>query len=161
LRKQIEPARPIQLNRYGLGLVRPADFWECAAMNERALWGGVGCAVAGLFLAGGLRVDAHEVAKASAAPAAARTMPFEVDAKGPVKVAGPRVKRSDLQVSGQGYWTFTPVVGAVPVPVEALPLIKGAHGTVIVDAEKDVVYWGLENVGWVGFGDRLDRKSVV
>ncbi|MEI6342306.1 MAG: hypothetical protein WCR07_10140 [Verrucomicrobiota bacterium] len=130
-------------------------------MNERALWGGVGCAVAGLFLAGGLRVDAHEVAKASAAPAAARTMPFEVDAKGPVKVAGPRVKRSDLQVSGQGYWTFTPVVGAVPVPVEALPLIKGAHGTVIVDAEKDVVYWGLENVGWVGFGDRLTKSWVV
>lgn len=128
-------------------------------MRAFASWAAVG--LAGWAAGSGWRAGAHEVAKASAGPQPAAVMPFVVDQKGPVKVSGPRVKRSEVQVSGQGYWTFTPVVGAVPVPVNALPLIKGAHGTVIVDREKDVVYWGLENVGWVGFGERLMKSWVV
>lgn len=143
------------------GLEGGEAFWDADGMSKRALVGGVGMALAGWVWASSGRVAAHEVAKPSAGPQPASPMAFVVDQKGPVKVAGAKVKRSDVQVSGQGYWTFTPVVGAVPVPVGALPLIKGAHGTVIVDQEKDVVYWGLENVGWVGFGDRLRKSWVV
>ncbi|MEY3536910.1 MAG: hypothetical protein RLZZ582_2487, partial [Verrucomicrobiota bacterium] len=50
---------------------------------------------------------------------------------------------------------------AMPVPAEAQSFVKGAHGTLIVDSERDVVYWGLEKVGWVGFSDRLKTSWVV
>lgn len=104
---------------------------------------------------------AHESAQHHDHPPAAKPLPFVVDSTGPVKLAGPKVKRSDVPVSGQGYWAFTPVVGAMPVPVQALPVLKGAHGTLIVDPAKDVVYWGLENVGFVGFSNRLMSSWVV
>ena len=137
------------------------EFETLCSMTKRAITKVTAVVATGMGLAVGLRTEGHDVAAASAGPQAARTMSFVVDREGPVKVGGTKVKRNELQVSGQGYWTFTPVVGGVPVPVEALPLIKGAHGTVIVDSEKDVVYWGLENVGWVGFGDRLKKSWVV
>ncbi len=91
----------------------------------------------------------------------AKPLPFVVDTTGPVKLTGPKVKRFDQPVSGQGYWAFSPVVGAMPVPVEALPVLKGAHGTLIVDPTKDVVYWGLQDVGWVGFSNRLMSSWVL
>ena len=62
---------------------------------------------------------------------------------------------SKTPVSGQGFWKFTPVVGAMPVPAEALPKLKGAPGTVFVDYENDLIYWGLENIGWVGSSNHL------
>jgi hypothetical protein len=106
-------------------------------------------------------LSAHDTASAHAHPASLRPLPFVVDATGPVKLSGPKVSRSDVQVSGQGYWTFTPVVGAMPVPTDALPVLKGAHGTVLVDYSTDIIYWGLENVGWVGFSNRLKSSWIV
>jgi hypothetical protein len=105
--------------------------------------------------------QAHESAHHHDHPPTAKPLPFVVDSTGPVKQAGAKVKRADIPVSGQGYWAFTPVVGAMPVPVQALPVLKGAHGTLIVDPSKDVVYWGLENVGFVGFSNRLMSSWVV
>ena len=104
---------------------------------------------------------AHDSANPHDHPPAAKPLPFVVDSTGPVKVSGPKVKRFDVPVSGQGYWAFSPVVGAVPVPASALPVLKGAHGTLVVDPTRDVVYWGLENVGFVGFSNRLMSSWVI
>jgi hypothetical protein len=107
-------------------------------------------------------VVAHEVTGGSAPSGATPTpLPFVVERKGPVKAPSKVESAYQIPVSGQGFWKFTPVVGAMPVPVEALPKLKGAHGTVLVDYEKDVVYWGLEGVGFVGFKDRLMTSWVV
>ena len=38
---------------------------------------------------------------------------------------------------------------------------KGAHGTIIVDHDRDIVYWGLEKVGWVAFSNRMSKSWVV
>jgi hypothetical protein len=106
-------------------------------------------------------VLAHDSANPHDHPPAAKPLPFVVDSTGPVKVSGSKVKRYDVPVSGQGYWSFSPVVGAVPVPASALPVLKGAHGTLVVDPTRDVVYWGLENVGFVGFSNRLMSSWVI
>jgi len=39
--------------------------------------------------------------------------------------------------------------------------LKPAHGTIIVDAERDVVYWGLQSFGWVAFSNKLSQSWVV
>ncbi len=108
-----------------------------------------------------LPLAAHDAPHSHDHPPAAKPLPFVVDSSGPVRQTGPKVKRADLPVSGQGYWAFTPVVGAMPVPVQALPVLKGAHGTLVVDPTRDVVYWGLENVGFVGFSNRLMSSWVI
>ncbi len=89
----------------------------------------------------------------------ARPLPFRVESKTPVQGAR-RVFNSE-PVSGQGAWTFAAMPHLAPAPPEALPHVKGAHGTLIVDAERDAVYWGLENVGWIAFYDRLTRSEVI
>ena len=86
---------------------------------------------------------------------------FQVEKKGPVKAPAAQAKSAVSHVSGQGFWKFAPVTNAMPVPAEAQSFVKGAHGTLIVDSERDVVYWGLEKVGWVGFSDRLKTSWVV
>jgi hypothetical protein len=86
---------------------------------------------------------------------------FQVEKKGPVKAPAAQAKSAVSHVSGQGFWKFAPVANAMPVPAEAQSFVKGAHGTLIVDSERDVVYWGLEKVGWVGFSDRLKTSWVV
>jgi hypothetical protein len=90
---------------------------------------------------------------------AATPLPFRVEAKTPIK--GARVSDPGVPTSGQGAWTFVAASGLVPVPEAARPHLKGAHGTLVVDAERDVVYWGLENVGWIAFRDGLTRSEVV
>jgi len=107
-------------------------------------------------------VQAHEVAP-SGAPSGSKPVPirFEVEMRGPVAAPSKVEAAYNIPVSGQGFWKFTPVVGAMSLPVEALPKLKGAHGTVLVDYERDVIYWGLENVGWVGFSNHFKSSWVV
>src|SRR4051794_7248804 len=76
----------------------------------------------------------------------AAPMKIEVETKGSVKA--PRLEGTQA-VSGQGYWKFTAATNLVPVPADAQPKLKGAHGTIIIDSEHDTVYWGLQGVGWI------------
>ncbi len=89
----------------------------------------------------------------------ARPLPFRVETRTPVRGALPPA--AGLPTSGQGAWQFVAVPDLVPVPEPAKLHLKGAHGTLVVDAERDVVYWGLENVGWIAFHDGLTRAEVV
>lgn len=115
---------------------------------------------AGLAL-GATTTFAHDTAAPHAheAASAARPMPIVVEQRGPVKAPAPLTEK--LPVSGQGFWKFVAVTNAVPVPSGALPELKGAHGTLIVDAERDIVYWGLRHVGWVGFSNQLRDAWIV
>jgi hypothetical protein len=64
--------------------------------------------------------------------------------------------------TGQGFWAFEALTNnLLPLPAETLPYIRGAHGTLLVDSPRDTVYWGLENVGWVAFSNRLAQSWVV
>jgi hypothetical protein len=105
-------------------------------------------------------LSAHQPAAVSVEPAAA-ALPFAVEQRGPVRTPKALAARAGLKLSGQGFWTFTPVAGAVPVPAEAEPHLKGAHGTVLFEADTDTVYWGLEKVGWIEFRNRLTTSRVV
>ncbi len=87
-------------------------------------------------------------------------LPFVTEQRGPVRV--PRTRdAAGRRLSGQGYWKFTPVTGAVPVPPEAQPKLQGAHGTLVADPATDTVYWGLQDVGWIAFTERLMRSEIV
>jgi hypothetical protein len=92
-------------------------------------------------------------------PAIAEALPFRVEAKTPVK--GAKTPAGSVKTSGQGAWTFAAALDRVPVPEAAKPSLKGAHGTLIVDAERDTVFWGLENVGWIAFRDRLTQSEIL
>jgi hypothetical protein len=104
---------------------------------------------------------AHDVGHPHAHDAAplVEALPFRVEAKTPVK--GAKLAAGSVAISGQGAWTFAAAPDLMPVPDAARPAVKGAHGTLVVDAERDVVYWGLENVGWIAFRDRLSRSEVI
>ncbi len=82
---------------------------------------------------------------------------FVAEQSGPVK-AGPAHAGP---VSGQGFWKFAAAKDLVPTPEETKPFLKGAHGTIVVDSERDLVYWGLERVGWVAFSNKLAQSWVV
>jgi hypothetical protein len=110
------------------------------------------------------RLGAHDtgVPHSESTPAAAFTLPFAIETKGPIKNPGPAPDGTQSRTSGQGYWTFVAVTNQVlPIPEPALPKVKGAHGTLLVDAERDTVFWGLEQVGWIAFHDRLKRSEII
>lgn len=87
-------------------------------------------------------------------------LPTILETKGPVKT--PKLKPdASPHTSGQGYWKFVARPDLAPVPEEAKPFLKGAHGTLVVDADRNIVYWGLEKVGWIAFSDRLTKSHVV
>lgn len=90
---------------------------------------------------------------------AAKPLPFQVEHKGPVSKVAPAPAGEPR--SGQGYWTFVPARDVLSVPEAARPHLKGAHGTLVVDPDRDIVYWGLENVGWIGFSNRLTQSWIV
>lgn len=114
----------------------------------------IAAVTAGLTLA----MSAHE-AKYShlhGSTNAAAPLKVAVETAGPAKplpAHGP--------VSGQGFWKFAAAKELMPTPEETKPFLKGAHGTIVVDAERDLVYWGLERVGWVAFSDKLTKSWVV
>jgi hypothetical protein len=104
---------------------------------------------------------AHELGGMPHDDATATPLPFAVEKKGPVRAPKAVPLAPGTSVSGQGFWKFVAARELTPVPAEALPKIKGAHGTIIVDGERDLVFWGLEGVGWVGFSNHLSRSWVV
>jgi len=87
-------------------------------------------------------------------------LPIIVETKGPVRAPVVIKATPDLKVSGQGFWKFVAARDRVPVPA-AVPSVKQAHGTIIVDQSTDVVYWGLQGVGWIGFSNKLRDSWIV
>lgn len=106
----------------------------------------------------------HDVAGKSShhadAPQAV-ALPFIVEKRGPVSLAKHTPCCPNEKVSGSGYWKFIAQPELTPVPAAAMPKLKGAHGTIIVDKANDVVYWGLERVGWIGFSNKLKSSWIV
>ncbi len=88
-------------------------------------------------------------------------LPFVVEKRGPVRAPKAVQLAPGTPVSGQGFWTFTAARNLTPVPPAALPKLVGAHGTIIVDKSADMVYWGLQGVGWIGFSNRLQASWIV
>jgi len=98
-------------------------------------------------------LQAHELG-AAAGGSSVEVLPMATEGEAPSVL--------DRPSTGRGRWTFVAVTdGVLPVPAEAEPLVKGAHGTLVVDRERDIVYWGLEQVGWVAFSQQLTRSKVV
>lgn len=111
-----------------------------------------------------LRLLGHEVTYTHIHASTNAPVPLKqaVESTGPLK-AHTVLKAGDATpVSGRGYWKFIAArEGTLPLPAEIGPFIKGAHGTIIVDQERDIVYWGLEKVGWVSFSGKLSQSAVV
>lgn len=108
-----------------------------------------------------LPAAAHQSTTNSAAGPAPLALPVLLETRGPVSAPEPTKSGAGLKTSGQGFWTFAAVPEVLPLPIETQPFIKGAHGTVLVDYPTDTVYWGLENIGFVGFSNRLSSSWVV
>ena len=89
------------------------------------------------------------------------SLPFAVEWSGPVRAPKPSQLAPGQKASGQGFWKFVAARDLVPVPAAAQPKVVGAHGTIIVDKAADVVYWGLQGVGWVGFSNKLKDSWIV
>jgi len=87
-------------------------------------------------------------------------LPIVIESKGPVRKPVAIKATPDLQVSGQGFWKFVAAHDRVPVPAR-VPSVVQAHGTIIVDKSADVVYWGLQGVGWIGFSNKLRDSWIV
>ncbi len=108
-----------------------------------------------LVLPGLTNLKAHDVGHAHHdhdAPAA-EPLRFQAEGQAPKGLTQP--------ATGEGRWTFVAVKEVLPVPETAQPKVPGAHGTLVVDTQRDNVYWGLENVGWVAFADQLKRSWIV
>lgn len=106
-------------------------------------------------------VQAHETGSAHDDLTTSTPFPFAIETIGPVKAPTPVELASGTKVSGEGFWKFVAAPELTPVPSEALPKLRGAHGTIIVDTERDVAYWGLEKVGWIGFSNHLTQSWIV
>ena len=81
--------------------------------------------------------------------------------KAPVRARITVSKSSGIPISGQGAWTFIAATNVLPIPPEAQHAVKGAHGTLIADSGRDLVYWGLQGVGWIAFSNHLTQSWVV
>lgn len=92
-------------------------------------------------------------------PVTAVPLPFVTETKGPVRL--PKQQNAEARTSGQGFWTFAAAPEKVPVPPEAVSRLKGAHGTLLADPASDTVFWGLQDIGWIAFTERLGRSAVV
>lgn len=110
------------------------------------------CPVTGAF--------AHYVAGNEFASSSTNQLPFAIETKGPVRAPASTKITPGLKVSGQGFWKFIAARDCVPVPAN-VPSVVQAHGTIIVDKAADVVYWGLQGVGWIGFSNKLQNSWVV
>ena len=114
--------------------------------------------ILGILLIATLPVVSTLLAADAVSPASV-PLKMAVETKGPVRA--PEPLKEKVPTSGKGFWKFIAARDLVQVPEEAKPFIKGAHGTVIFDADRDTIYWGLEKVGWVGFGNHLTKSWVV
>ncbi|HUR47231.1 MAG TPA: hypothetical protein VMZ27_15225 [Candidatus Saccharimonadales bacterium] len=114
-----------------------------------------------LTLSAGPMAFAHEVAYSHVHGDTNPAPPLKmvVEKKGPIKA--PAESKEAIKTSGQGFWKFAAEKDLVPTPEETKAFLKGAHGTIIVDSDRDIVYWGLERVGWVAFSNRMSQSWVV
>lgn len=104
--------------------------------------------------------DAHEISNVAASSTDAKPLPLVPEDSLTFEVA--TVSTSGQPVSGQGAWRFRPAGrGVLPIPDKAAGSLKPAHGTLIVEAPKDTVYWGLQGVGWIGFRKHLTESWIV
>ena len=94
-------------------------------------------------------------------PHAATPLAFITEKKGPVSAPKAEKLPAGTRVTGQGFWTFVAARDKVPVPPDALPKVKGAHGTLLVDPATDSVYWGLQDIGWIAFTEKLSKSAIV
>ncbi len=114
------------------------------------------------LLAAAPSVRAHDTgAPHTDSPTVSVPLNFITETKGPVAAPKAEPLPAGTAVSGQGFWRFVAAKDKVPVPAEALPKLKGAHGTVIVDPATDTVYWGLQEVGWIAFTEGLTNSAVI
>jgi len=117
----------------------------------------------GLALAGCLFTSvasAHYLPGNEYAVTDATPLPFVVETRGPIRAPKAIKPSPDMPVSGQGFWKFVAARDLVPVPA-AVPSVVQAHGTIIVDKAKDIAYWGLQGVGWIGFSNKLSASWIV
>lgn len=123
--------------------------------------------VATIAMVGQLAVQAHDtghedIVQTSKVTAPSKPLPIIVEQAGPVKAPAKIDRATAPKLTGQGFWKFVPVTeGVLPIPAEAQPALKGAHGTIVIDKERDIAYWGLENIGWVAFSERLTKSAVI
>jgi len=103
---------------------------------------------------------AHYLADNEYAAQTTNELPFVIEASGPVRAPAAIKVTPELKVSGQGFWKFVAARDRVPLPAP-LTCVTQAHGTIIVDQAADVVYWGLQGVGWVGFSNKLQSSWLV
>src|ERR1017187_4123363 len=103
---------------------------------------------------------AHEVHRTNGATL---LLPVRIvtEQKPPLKPKITVSKSSGVRTSGQGAWTFMAVTNVLPIPAKAQHAVKGAHGTLIADSDRDTVYWGLQGVGWIAFSNSLTESWVV
>jgi hypothetical protein len=110
----------------------------------------------------GFPIAAHDAAEGHGAHDASPVpLPFVVELKGPISVPKSATPEPGTRLTGQGFWKFQAARDLVPVPAAAASFVKGAHGTVVFDAPRDTVYWGLKGVGFVAFSNRLSQSWVV
>ncbi|MFM7108268.1 MAG: hypothetical protein ACKOZU_06660 [Planctomycetaceae bacterium] len=94
-------------------------------------------------------------------PPATVPLAFVTETDGPVPSPPAETLPAGTAVTGQGFWTFVAARDKVPVPPDALPNVKGAHGTLVVDPATDTVFWGLQGVGWIAFTEGLTKSAIV
>jgi len=99
-------------------------------------------------------VDSDEVTTAT-------PFSFQVETRGPVSAPKAEKLPAGTKVTGQGFWRFVAARDKVPVPPDARPKLVGAHGTLVVDPKSDTVYWGLQDVGWIAFTDRVSKSCIL
>lgn len=104
---------------------------------------------------------AHEGTDGHSHEAAPLALPFITEKKGPIRAPKAIRLEPGTKTTGQGFWTFVAAPELVPVPPAAEPFVKGAHGTVIYDEPRDIVYWGLKGVGFIGFSNQLSQSWIV
>src|ERR1700716_1253053 len=76
---------------------------------------------------------AHDALVVSGSADTNQVTPMKIEAETKGSVKAPRLEGAQA-VSGQGYWKFAAATNLVPVPVDAQPKLKAAHGTIIVDS---------------------------
>jgi hypothetical protein len=101
---------------------------------------------------------AHYASDAEYAVSNAIALPFQVERTGPPRVVA---VAPTAPVSGAGFWKFSAATDLVPLPNLTYSQITNAHGTIIVDAAADKVYWGLQGVGWIGFSNQLRNSWLI
>ena len=122
---------------------------------------GILCSLAAASLVATLSAVAHDTnyTHLHGSTNAATPLKLVPESKGPVPA--PASLTGTAKTTGQGFWKFVAMKDLVPTPEETKAFLKGAHGTIVVDSDRDLVYWGLEKVGWVAFSNHLANSWVV